>query len=93
MFKFLFGRLGTTGAKGETQRQTIERALGEINEITAAMAGKPSVTVDMASGALSLDLPEQMPDEALALPAPNPEAESGKVESVHTSDDADKKAA
>jgi hypothetical protein len=36
----------------------------------AGLADKPRLTVDMETGELTLDLPEQMPDEALALPAP-----------------------
>ena len=74
MFKFLFGRKGGGTITKETQRQTVERALVEINEIVAAMTEKPRITVDMASGQLAVDLPEQMPDEALALPAPEAEA-------------------
>lgn len=69
MFKFLFGK---TGAKTviETQRQTVERALGELNTVLALMADKPVVGVDLNTGVITVDLPEQMPDEALALPSP-----------------------
>ena len=70
MFKFLFGRNGSAEPVKETQRQTLDRAIGEINEIMAGLTDKPKLTVDMETGALTLDLPEQMPDEAKALPAP-----------------------
>ncbi|WP_084861047.1 hypothetical protein [Salibaculum halophilum] len=70
MFKFLFGRKGGAEPVKETQRETLERAIGEINEIMAGLTDKPKLTVDMDTGGLTLDLPEQMPDEALALPAP-----------------------
>ena len=70
MFKFLKSRLGGARAIVETQRQTIERALSEVNEVVALMNDKPKVTIDPATGSVSLELPEQMPDEALALPAP-----------------------
>lgn len=69
MFKFLFGRSGSQ-AKIETQRNTVARAIDELNGILAVMAVKPSVGVDLNTGLISVDLPEQMPDEALALPAP-----------------------
>ncbi|NBD29922.1 MAG: hypothetical protein GVY31_07785 [Alphaproteobacteria bacterium] len=70
MFKFLFGRKAGTEPVKETQRETLERAIGEINEIMAGLTDKPKLTVDMETGGLTLDLPDQMPDEALALPAP-----------------------
>ena len=70
MFKFIKSRLGGVKTVTETQRQTIERALSEVNEIVAAMVDKPKITIDPATGAVELSLPEQMPDEALALPAP-----------------------
>ena len=68
MFKFLFSKAGAKPA--ETQRETIERALGEVNSVLALMADKAKVSVDLNSGLIEVDLPEQMPDEALALPAP-----------------------
>jgi hypothetical protein len=70
MFKFLFGRKGGIEPVKETQRETLERAIDEINEIMAGLTEKPKLTVDIDTGGLTLELPEQMPDEALALPAP-----------------------
>lgn len=71
MFKFLFRRKADAiEASTETQRETILRALGEVNEIVAQLDDKPAVTFDPSTGAISFALPEQMPDEALALPAP-----------------------
>ena len=70
MFKFFQSKFGTVKATPETQRQTFERALGEINTLVALMADKPKITIDPTAGSVSYELPDQMPDEALALPAP-----------------------
>ncbi len=86
MFKYLFGKVSK--AQAETQRQTVERALAEINAIVAELEVKPRLTFDPSTGALELGLPEQMPDEALALPAP--EAVQGEVDAA---DDVEEKAA
>ena len=69
MFKFLFEKVGGK-AKVETQRNTVARAVDELNTVLALMADKPVVGVDLNTGLITVDLPEQMPDEALALPAP-----------------------
>lgn len=71
MFKFLFQR-GKNGilAKPETQREAFERLVEELNGAIALFAEKPKVTIEPATGAISFELPEQFPDEALALPAP-----------------------
>lgn len=71
MFKFLKTRMGGLKPVVETQRQTIERALNGVNEVVALMAVKPKITIDPETGAVALELPDQMPDEALALPAPD----------------------
>ncbi|MFT5007138.1 MAG: hypothetical protein ACJAXK_002103 [Yoonia sp.] len=71
MFKFLKTRMGGLKPVVETQRQTIERALNEVNEVVALMAVKPKIMIDPETGAVALELPDQMPDEALALPAPD----------------------
>lgn len=76
MFKFLFrGNKNSVEAVKETQRQTFERALGELNELLALMDPKPKVTIDPGTGFVDFELPEQMPDEALALPSPEDETE------------------
>ncbi|PIE18295.1 MAG: hypothetical protein CSA65_05135 [Proteobacteria bacterium] len=85
MFKFLFRRKSDQSVEvtKETQRETLLRAIGEVNEITATLDDKPAVTVDPNTGAITLTLPEQMPDEALALPAPEealPEPEMPEAE-------------
>ncbi|SMX45475.1 hypothetical protein [Octadecabacter ascidiaceicola] len=79
MFKFLFEKVGGK-AKVETQRNTVARAVDELNSVLALMADKPVVGVDLNTGLISVELPEQMPDEALALPAPDPVEET--VENV-----------
>jgi hypothetical protein len=75
MFKQIFGKL-TAAKHVETQRETIERALAEVNGLVAGLAIKPTVTFDPETGAVSLTLPDQMPDEALALPAPKSEEDA-----------------
>ena len=80
MFKFLFEKVGGK-AKVETQRNTVARAVDELNSILALMADKPVVGVDLNTGLITVDLPEQMPDEALALPAPE-EVEDAKDEAA-----------
>lgn len=89
MFRFFFRRRpdDTVEATPETQRETLLRALGEVNEITAAMDPKPAVTIDPATGSISLILPEQMPDEALALPAPDIDPETNTEETTEDSSD------
>ena len=74
MFKFLrFGRGKKTEVAIETQRQTFERLVRELNEALDTLPEKPAVTIDPATGHVAFDLPEHFPDEALALPAPTPE--------------------
>ena len=70
MFKFLFEK-ATGKAQIETQRDSVARAVDELNAVLVLMADKPTVGVDLNTGLISIDLPEQMPDEALALPAPD----------------------
>ncbi|MDC1229393.1 MAG: hypothetical protein QNK87_07660 [Octadecabacter sp.] len=70
MFKFLFEKVGGK-AKIETQRDTVVRTVEELNSVLALMADKPVVGVDLNTGLITVDLPDQMPDEALALPAPS----------------------
>ncbi|WP_298261616.1 hypothetical protein [uncultured Litoreibacter sp.] len=78
MFKFLFkGR--NKEVVVETQRQNFERLVTELNDAIDALPVKPRVTLDPTTGHVELHLPEQMPDEALALPAP--------VEDVTTEDE------
>jgi len=43
MFKFLKTRMGGLKPAVETQRQTVERALGEVNEVLALPAPAPEV--------------------------------------------------
>ena len=74
MFKFLFRNKAVEAVK-ETQRETVSRAMGEVNGILGGMAVRPKVAVNLETGLIEIELPEQMPDEALALPAPEaPEA-------------------
>lgn len=81
MFKFLkFGRGSKSKVVIETQRQTFERLVGELNEAIAALPEMPAVTIDPVSQELSFALPDTFPDEALALPAPEAEPVAEVVE-------------
>ena len=79
MFKFMFGR-GAGKPAAETQRQTVARAVEELNGVLAGMTDKAVVGIDLNSGLLTVELPEQMPDEALALPAPEVEEDTPNEE-------------
>jgi len=82
MFKFLFRNKPVEAVK-ETQRETVTRAMGEVNGILGGMAVRPKVSVNLETGLIEIELPEQMPDEALALPAPE------AVETLDASETAD----
>ncbi|MEM5476992.1 hypothetical protein [Pacificibacter sp. AS14] len=74
MFKFLkFGRGKKPEAAIETQRQTFERLVSELNEAIASLPEMPAVTINSVTNEVSFALPQTFPDEALALPAPEPE--------------------
>jgi hypothetical protein len=77
MFRFLFGnKASTPQIKRETQRETVERAQKEINEILVTLTPKARITIYPEEGTLAIELPEQMPDEAKALPAPTAQTET-----------------
>ncbi len=73
MFKFLFKNsgAGTKVVVAESQRQIVERALRELNEVLVTLTPKAKITIYPDEGTLSVVLPDQMPDEALSLPAPD----------------------
>ena len=92
MLKFLFGKMkGEEAIVQETQRQAFERLVAELNQSIDELPEKPKVTFDPASGNLAFELPEQFPDEALALPAPETAppavAEDAKIETPEASND------
>ena len=78
MLKFLFRGRGKEVVV-ETQRQGFERIIAELNGAIDGLPVKPCVTLDPVTGHLDLHLPDQMPDEALALPAPTEQATEDKV--------------
>lgn len=82
MLKFLFGGKQTTPVvEIETDRARFARLVNELNGMVDALADKPRVTVDPATGHVLLETPEQFADEALALPAPDmPETETPEPE-------------
>lgn len=80
MLNFFKTRFGKIEAVQETQRDVATRALKELNAVMAGLEVKPKLSFDPASGEISIELPEQMPDEALALPAPDKVQDSGKAD-------------
>ncbi len=95
MLKFLLGKRGAV--KAETQRQTFERLVKDLNEVIEGLDEKPMITIDPNTGAFELKAPERFPDEALALPAPEETEDTAKakdvVENADTSEGDDKAAA
>ncbi len=78
MFKFLFrNRPGAAPAAPESQRATVLRAQAELNAVLAALQPKAAITIHPENGTLAIALPDQMPDEARALPAPDAEPADG----------------
>lgn len=84
MFKFLFGKKGDVEAVKETQRQTATRALKELNTILTALPVQPKIAITPGDAVIEIDWPEQMPDEAMALPAPTQQERD--AQSAETSD-------
>ena len=80
MFKFLFASKDGD-VKQESQREVATRALDELNTILSGLDPKPAMQIDMATGQIGVTWPDQMPDEALALPAPV-EGEADTVENI-----------
>lgn len=89
MLRFLFGTKNAKPVKTETQRETFDRLVSELNEAIEALPVKPKVTFDPASGQIAFETPEQFPDEALALPAPGKDEEtvSDETEAKDAADD------
>jgi hypothetical protein len=71
MFDFLKRLRGVPEAVKESKRDRFTRLVEELNAAIAELPEKPAITVTPGTGALSFDLPEQFPDEALALPKPD----------------------
>ncbi len=66
---FGFARAGATAP--ETQRQAFKRLMTDLNEAMEQLPEKPRFVFDPNSGQLELLLPDILPDETLALPAPS----------------------
>ncbi|MEY1555383.1 hypothetical protein AB3Y40_07075 [Yoonia sp. R2331] len=84
MFKFLFGQKGTVEAVKETQRQSATRALEELNAVLAGLSDQPRITIAPGETTITIEWPDQMPDEAKALPAPTPEEQTEAPEAPET---------
>ncbi|OAN80748.1 hypothetical protein A8B78_10210 [Jannaschia sp. EhC01] len=91
MLKFLFGgKKATPEVVIESDRARFLRLVNELNEVIDTLAHKPRVTIDPATGHIEPDVPEQFPDEALALPAPETEAEPAAEVKCDVEEEAEK---
>lgn len=79
MFKFLFGTKTGSEAVKETARDTAKRSLQELNEVLASLGDIPRISIGAGDAVIVIDWPEQMPGEAKALPAPDPQEISSDV--------------
>ena len=80
MFNFLFGKKTKKAEKKpETHRETIIRAQEEINNILSTLTPKATITINPEQGTLTINLPDHMPDEPKALPAPIENNETDKT--------------
>jgi hypothetical protein len=77
MLKFLFGGKKTPEAVPETDREQFKRLTTDLNALIDTLPVKPKVTLDPATGRVTLEEPEQFADEALALPAPEAVKDKG----------------
>ena len=84
MLKFLFGGKKTPEAVPETDREQFKRLTTDLNALIDTLHVKPKITLDPATGRVTLEEPDQFADEALALPAP--EATKAAVDKVSGGD-------
>jgi hypothetical protein len=73
---------GGTPSQPESQRARFERLVADLNEALDDLSDKPAVTVQPDSGHISFEMPEQFPDEALALPKPDESVDHSSDEEV-----------
>lgn len=74
MLKILnFFKPGSKDAKLMTMRQRFEAAEAEMNAVLAELPEMPVMRIDAVQRQIDISAPEQFADEALALPAPEPE--------------------
>lgn len=71
MLQFLFGKRRAGTQTRQSLRDAGTRALDELNDVLAALPELPDITIRPASGRIDIDWPDQLPDEAKALPAPD----------------------
>lgn len=71
MLKILnFFKSNAGNAQILTMRQRFDAAQDEMNAVLAELNEMPTVQFDAAAKSVTFTSPEQFPDEALALPAP-----------------------
>lgn len=77
MLKILNFFKSTTGeTKIISMRERFEAAQSELNAVLAELPDMPAITIDAAARRVDIAAPEQFADEALALPAPEPDVEA-----------------
>ena len=72
MLEKLFRFARRNRAQPETRRQCVTRLLADLNASLVDLAEKPVITVTPNDGKIGLELPDDLPDERVALPAPEP---------------------
>ena len=92
MFDFLKRLRGVPSEIKESQRARFERLVEELNAEIAELPEKPAITITPETGALSFDMPEQFPDESLALPKPETAASSAQAEDAEETEKEEAKA-
>lgn len=88
MFDFLKRLRGLPEEAEESQRARFERLVADLNDAIAELPEKPAVTVMPVTGGLAFEMPEQFPDEALALPKPEDE-EGPEADAAASADSAE----
>lgn len=74
-FKTNIGQVQTA-----SMRQRFEAAQDEMNAVLSTLNAMPVLSIDSNAKTLSFAAPDQFPDEALALPAPDVEENADTVE-------------
>jgi hypothetical protein len=69
---FKFFRSDSGEAKVLSMRARFELAVADMNAVLAGMGEMPKMTIDANARKIEFSVPDQFPDEALALPAPQP---------------------
>jgi len=90
MLKILnFFKTGENPTKLLTMRKRFERAQEEMNAVLTDMTEMPEISINAVERSIEIKAPDQFPDEALALPAPDTEeTKDSSVEEADTAEQA-----